>query len=134
MFWKSLEAAFQRNSLADVLVYNIELDFLKKSRDFYPVKSREREIEKDPNTIGSGWMRAKSAQCDVYQGISKSGCTFIGLDIPFFQYLCTHTHGRIEFVIGAFIPPPRAETFSLLLRRKSRRGASSRSHKKLGRE
>jgi hypothetical protein len=116
------------------MLYNIELDFFLKSRFLSSKIEREREIEKDPNTIGSGWMRAKSAQCDVYQEISKSGCTFIGLDIPFFQYLCTHTHGRIEFVIGAFIPPPRAETFSLLLRRKSRRGASSRSHKKLGRE
>lgn len=43
MFWKSLDAAFQRNSLADALVYNIELDLFFKSRDFYPVKSRERE-------------------------------------------------------------------------------------------
>lgn len=44
MFWKSLEAAFQRNSLADALVYNIELDFFFLSRDFYSEKSKERKI------------------------------------------------------------------------------------------
>jgi hypothetical protein len=45
MFWKSLEAAFQRNSLADALVYNIELVFFFLESRFLSSKiEKERKI------------------------------------------------------------------------------------------